>query len=146
MIGFLLVLGVACGQIAMPEKGWRLVEKGGEPVDGKQALGVWQNEDRTILVEAEWNAKMPELIMLFDLPPVNENNNAADAPPHWPEGAMMVRDPMVGFKIDFEILEENGMGKRQHYWIFGEKGGVFLKVFLKRDAEFDPRENSCAVR
>ena len=47
---------------------------------------------------------------------------------------------MVGFKIEFESYAEEDLGRREHYWIFGKQGGVFLKVFLRDDAEFDPRE------
>jgi len=124
----------------MPEKGWELVEKGEQKKEGRRTLGVWENEEKTIMVGAAWDSEIPEMWSLFDLPLPKKELVGVDPPAHWPKGVEVMPEPFVGLKIDFAAHEDDLPGQREHYWIYGEKGGFFLKVFVKKGARFDPKE------
>ena len=130
----LLVAGFAGAQLKVPDEGWKLLEKGEGKTEGKSALGVWQNEEKTVIVGASRDEKLPGSATLYGLD-LRQDPGLYD-PDHLPDKVELLEKPRVGVKIMFLANDEERTGRLEHYWVYGKKGGVLFKVSLKGEAKF----------
>lgn len=125
-----LLLGVSSGQLRVPTDGWTRLEEGEKESEGKRTLGVWQNEVETVKVGAGWVGELPELAVLLGFRPGVQEVDPAE----WPIVAKVLDGERLGLQIKFP-KDKNG-DQRQHFWLFGKGGGVFLKVIERNGGAF----------
>ena len=130
--GLLILASTLPGQFKVPENGWKLLQKGDGKTEGKRTLGWWENEEGTITVGAAWAPVIPDFKTILGFGPEEQGVD----PFEWPKDATLLEEGALGLRIDFKP-EKNLDGKiQEHFWIYRQKGGVFLKVLRKEGSKF----------
>lgn len=120
------------GQVVVPEKGWERVQEGDGKTEGAKFLGVWENEEKTITLGVAWIPELPDLNTLLGFGPEDQGIDPED----WPKDAELLAEGKLGVKVDFGFVDLKGEERKERYWLYGEKGGLLLRVFSKKGTDF----------
>ena len=123
------------GQIVVPKEGWRLVEKGGEKVEGMQFLGAWQMLDESLSVRGAWVEELPSFKVLVGLTDLKGVESVGIDSSFLPKRADVLKAPKLGLKIKLRDLGPEEMNQ-ERFWIWGENGGVMLAATFKKGGAF----------
>ena len=129
---FLWLAMLAGAQLVVPDNGWQLLEKGDGKAEGERFLGVWENEEKTILVGVAWAPELPEFGVFLGF---GSGNKGVD-PSDWPQNAEVLKEGRLGVRVEMRFVDVKKEEREERYWIYGENGGVWLKVLLLEESEF----------